>query len=969
MRCLLGCATCLLIILILPAASDAAGRHRGRATGGAAMENPTPAADTRITPGRIVIKLLPGVGVETLGPAPAGLTVGSLAPMFPQEMTRKNTTSVDIGCFYLLRYSGPVDPREAAREIALLPGVDFAEPSYEYPVTREPDYSPNDPLFSTQYGLTRILAPQAWDITRGDSTVVIGIVDSGVEVEHPDLSANIWRNAGETGFDGLGRDRRTNGEDDDANGYIDDWRGWDFAGANYAVLVPDNNPSPTATNNAHGTHVAGIAAASTDNGLGVAGTAFRCRILAIKTAADNDTRGPGGVGYILAGYEGIAYAAFMGADIVNCSWGGSGGSQTEQQLITYATELGTLVVAAAGNNASSQPFYPASYENVLSVAATNQSDVRASFSNYGLTVDVCAPGVSINSTLFPGTYTSSYSGTSMASPFAAGAAALVRTVFPALSARQIAERVRVTADNIDGVNPSYAGLLGKGRINIQRALTLSSPALRARDLAVLDSAGGNNNGVPEPGETIDLVMTFVNYLDPASSASATLTTTASGLTVSTGTILLGALGTLDTLRNRATPFRIQVGTTVTPGLVATLKVTVTDGPYTDLQYFTVVINPTYQTHAVNQVGVTMTSNGRIGFNNFSTNTQGVGFTYPLGGNNHLFEGGLILGTSATRLVNNVRNTGGGQDGDFLARVPYRLQTPGVVSNQDGWTVFSDSAAPDANRLGVSVEQYSYAYADPDHDDYVIVRYDIRNLTGAPIAGMFVGQFFDWDIAAYGTNRTGFDSARSLAYAWDQGTPAAPYTGVRALDGAAGARGLVNVSLAVDRAAKWGWISGGDSLAAAGPQDIHSVISSGPFTVAPGGTVRCGFALIGGMHLSALQTNADFARQKWEEILLLVSAPPDPAPLPASFALEQNYPNPFNGETTIRYRVGGADEIPAVTLTVYDLLGRVAAVLHEGRRAPGEYAVRFDGSSLASGVYLYRLEGAGLLLTRKMMLLR
>ena len=149
------------------------------------------------------------------------------------------------------------------------------------------------------------------DLTQGDTTVVIGIVDSGVQLGHPDLTGNIWRNSGEMGTDGQGRDKRTNTEDDDGNGYVDDWQGWDFGGADYNNVVTDNNPSPTGGNNAHGTHVAGIASASTDNGVGVAGTAFQCRLLAIKTAADNDTRGPGGTGFIIAGIQGIAYAATM----------------------------------------------------------------------------------------------------------------------------------------------------------------------------------------------------------------------------------------------------------------------------------------------------------------------------------------------------------------------------------------------------------------------------------------------------------------------------------------------------------------------------------------------------------------------------------------------------------------------------------------------------------------------------------
>jgi subtilisin family serine protease len=956
-----------LLWLSLPAAAPAAG---GRISGPSSQLPPgwepkTPLNSVAL-PGRVVFRLTAD-GLPADRAITSALPAGAMVrPMFPRAMADRNRTSVDIGSFYVAEYTSAEDPFAVAAELSAAPGVAYAEPSFIYPLERDPAYTPNDPQLASQYGLAKIQATAAWDLTQGDTAVVIGIVDSGVEVTHPDLSGNIWINPGEDGPDGLGGNKRTNAVDDDGNGYVDDWRGWDFGGANYTNIVPDNNPSPTAANNEHGTHVAGIASASTDNGVGVAGTGFRCRLLAVKTSADNDTRGPGGVAYILAGYEGIAYAAAMGADVVNCSWGGTGGSQTEQELIRYATELGTLVVAAAGNNSSSSPFYPASYEGVLSVAATSSTDVRASFSNYGQTVDVCAPGVSILSTIFPSTYTSGYSGTSMASPFAAGLAGLVKARFPSLSGMQLGEQVRVTADSIDALNPTYRGLLGKGRINAQRALTLSLPSVRAARMTVRDSVGGDNDGNPEPNETIDIVFTFTNYLAPSAGATATLSTTTGGLTVTTPSVPLGPLGTLDTIRTTAQPFRIAIGGAVAPGVVATLKLTVTEGSLTDVQYFSVVVNPTYQTHALNQVTVTLTNNGRIGYNNFPTNTQGQGFVYPAGGGNHLFEGGLILGTSATKLVNNTRNPAGGQDNDFQARSPYQFQTPGAVSAQDGSTTFSDSLAPLTNRIGLRVNQFSYVFGEPEHDDYVILRYDITNLTGTAVTGLYAGQFFDWDVANYATNRTGYDAARSLGYTWDQNTPTAPYIGMRALDSAASVRGLVNSSLTVDRAAKWAWISGGTAQATAGPGDMHNVISSGPYTIQPGATIRLGFAIVGGAGLAGLQQNADNARAKWDQILLLVPVPGPEEPLPQEVALRQNFPNPFNPSTVIRFALPAAAQ---VDLRVYDLLGREVAVLTSGLRPAGVHEAAFNAAGLASGVYLYRLTAGGVVRTARMMVLK
>lgn len=916
---------------------------------------------------RVIVKLLPDARINDVISTLEHLSITLVRPMFPEPLIRQNHTDVDLSRFYVLTYSSPVDAFSASEELSANQYVHYAEPSFIYPVNVDPEFTPNDPSFASQGGLTRIQASQAWDISQGDTSVVIAIVDSGVEVNHPDLTSNIWRNPGEVGLDNNGNDKRTNGIDDDGNGYVDDWRGWDFAGADYNNIVPDNNPSPVGSNTEHGTHVAGIASASTNNGIGVAGTGFKCRLLAIKTSADNDTRGPGGVAYIIAGYEGIAYAAFMGAHVMNCSWGGTGGSQVEQEVINYAIQMGTLVVAAAGNSGTNAAHYPSGYDNVLSVAATNNSDVRASFSNYGPTIDVCAPGVSILSTIYPSTYTSSYSGTSMSSPFAAGTAALVKAANPGYTALQVGEKVRVTSDNIDGINPSYAGQLGKGRINAFRALTVNSPAVRARAMVVRDSTGGNNNGNPEPNEIIDVSFTFQNYLTATSNAVATLTTTATGLTVIAGTYNIGVIGTLDTVRNTAAPFRIQLSGTVAQGLLATLRLTVTDGTYSDFQLFTVVINPTYQNHNVNQVTTTMTNNGRIGYNNFPTNTQGVGFIYPTPGSNHLFEGGIILGTSATRVVSNIRNPGGTQDADFLGRGIYQLQSPGIISSQDGATAYSDSSAPLANRVGVMVNQYSYAFSTPDHDDYVIVRYDIKNLTATSITNLYLGQFFDWDVANYATNMTGYDAARSLAYTWDQNTASAPYIGMRALEGAAGVRGLINVSgLVLDRAAKWGWISGGSSQATLGPGDMHNVISSGPYTIAPGATQMVGFALLGGANLADLQQNADNARAKWLEILPLVSVRDDNAGIPAVFALEQNYPNPFNPTTVVKYHLPNNER---VQLRIFDMLGREVALLVDENQTAGVYSVEFDASGLSSGVYYYQIKAGEFSSTKSMMVLK
>ena len=426
---------------------------------------------------------------------------------------------------------------------------------------------------------------------------------------------------------------------------------------------------------------------------------------------------------------------------MNCSWGGGGGSQVEQDIIDWANDQGTTVVAAAGNSNSSDPHYPSAYDGVVSVAATGSTDQKSSYSNFGHTIDVSAPGDGIYNTYFSNSY-AYLSGTSMSSPHAAGAVALIKTMNPGFSALQVAERLRVTSDDIDGLNPSYTDLIGKGRINIYRALTEDPPSIRTMDLVVSDSVGGNNNGNPEPGETIDLTTTFTNYLAATGNAQAMLTETSAYLTIVDGDFTLGSLGTLQSITNNVEPFQVSIAGNVPAGHVATLKLLITDGTYSDYQWFTIVINPTFQSHTVNDYHVTMTNNGRIGFNDYSSNQQGIGVLYPSSSVNHIFEGGLIVGTSATKLVNNIRDdTQQSQDNDFLARTIYQLETPGSVSNQDGYAWFSDSIAPVANRIGIRIDEYSYAFTAVDDSDYVILRYDVTNLSGSEITNLYLGQFF------------------------------------------------------------------------------------------------------------------------------------------------------------------------------------------------------------------------------------
>lgn len=290
-------------------------------------------------------------------------------------------------------------------------------------------------------------AQTAWDTTTG-SGVTVAIIDSGVQLTHPDLAAQIWTNAGETSC--------SDGVDNDANGYVDDCNGWDF-GAN------DKNPNPDTMN--HGTHVAGITGAAR-NGAGIVGVAPGARIMALKI--DNAA----GTIFTSAGVAAIYYAADNGAKVINLSWGSGSPSSTLEAALAYAGTKGTVAIAAAGNSAqtltSGSTFYPAGYwstqSNVVSIASSTPGDVLSSFSNRGL-VTLAAPGSAILSTLPGGSY-GVMQGTSMASPVAAGVAALVMAS-ENLTPAQVRQRLVDTVDHPSGLGSAA----GAGRINAANAVS------------------------------------------------------------------------------------------------------------------------------------------------------------------------------------------------------------------------------------------------------------------------------------------------------------------------------------------------------------------------------------------------------------------------------------------------------------------------------------------------------------------
>ncbi|MFQ5867594.1 MAG: S8 family serine peptidase [bacterium] len=350
---------------------------------------------------------------------------------------------------YLLKVPPSKTINEMLKKYREDPNVEFAVPNYIRKAFTA------DPHFGQQWGITQIHAPEAWDTETGKGSIVIAILDTGVDYDHEDLEDNIWINKGEI---------PGNGQDDDGNSYIDDDKGWNF-------VNEDDDPDDD-HNQSHGTHCAGIAAAVTNNGIGIAGVSWKSKIMAVKVLDAN------GEGTLDDELEGIDYAVTKGAHIISMSFGTTGYPPTpnelERQAIDDAYNKGCLLVAASGNDNKPYVAYPAAYDNVIAVGASNPSDERWGSSNYGPQVDVVAPGVNILSTVRMGTglVDSNYGpswGTSMATPFVSGLAALILSHLGGLAPSDVRRIIEKTADDIG--SSGWDQETGWGRIDAYSALT------------------------------------------------------------------------------------------------------------------------------------------------------------------------------------------------------------------------------------------------------------------------------------------------------------------------------------------------------------------------------------------------------------------------------------------------------------------------------------------------------------------
>jgi hypothetical protein len=417
-------------------------------------------------------------GLSTIDQLDRQFGVTRLEPLFRGESAPDPASGLeDLTRFYVVSLPDGADLTSALSAYAEASDVASAEPVPIMPLA----YLPNDPsrVFQFQLGQANDRDSdvyEAWDTFQGDTTIVVAIVDTGVQYNHTDLGGaapytggNIWTNYAELGG--------VTGVDDDGNGFVDDYRGWDFVSAVSGTVgedlsTPDNDPTDFV---GHGTFCAGMASARTDNGTGIAGTAFKSKIMALRVGWDNGTTGVVDLSWCA---QAINYAVAKGALAINCSWSNSNLIALTVAVGNALTKGASICDAAGNDNSSSQATnYLSTRGDCVDVAATDDQDQRAGFSNFGPWIDVSAAGSNVFST-YSNHYTPTYatgSGTSFSSPFTAGAIALFQGYRRSLgqlpySPTRMLLRLRDTGDNIDALNPAFMGALGS-RLNVNRLLT------------------------------------------------------------------------------------------------------------------------------------------------------------------------------------------------------------------------------------------------------------------------------------------------------------------------------------------------------------------------------------------------------------------------------------------------------------------------------------------------------------------
>lgn len=838
----------------------------------------------------------------------------------------------------------------AAARVSLetAPGIDRVEPAYDHFISERPD----DPRSLTQTHLPLTSAFEAYDILKGEQgDVVVGIVDGGSEWRHEDLEDNVYLNPDEI---------PENGIDDDDNGFVDDYVGWDFP-------ADDGDPtgSPETPRNArHGTHIAGIVGAVTDNGIGVAGVSWNSRVLLVN-AGTNDADSDGAIRY---GYQGLLYAAMNGADIVNLSWGRSSGrwSEFEHEVIRAVDALGVLIVAAAGNMLERQPFYPAYYPEVLSVTATTLALRHPFWANSDGWIDLSAPGDIIWSTDSNGGYRT-MSGTSQASAIVSGVAALLKTQRPEWDPLRMRQQLRWTASDISSLNPAVEFGIGTGNVDAANVL---GELGHGSWIESIENVTSGVSPLPERASEVGLRFHLHNELKPTNSLLVRMSIQGDLVIPLRTAVRLGPLGAPQSL-------------TVQPGLSYWLPDNATYGQLIPVlleliadersvhQMFYVESYPLHDVVESAELQMTHTLNGRLGYSQFLRDRDPGGTGLGRRGERSRILGGtLLLGTGPDQVADAlIQLSNPLLFRDFRAPIDVALQAPeDGLSDVVRRSFFSDTGMPAP--IGWDISQLSRAFMKPANGNFLLSSYELR-ARDRDIRGARVGILLDVELSSIGVSEADelfFDEAYSMLVAR---APAGDWVGIAVLHapGSVGWNWLhdlrpdeddgvpflydgSNLSHSPSDPELWALMSSSPPEGFQPRGGIAGVLHVGPFDASPGSRRRLQLAYVMGADLASLRIAAESAATAQRFIDEGVPTGPE-----AGARLLSNVPNPFNPRTDLRLSLPRAGH---VRLSIYDTRGRLVRVLHDGQLPSGLHRIPWNGEndrgqSVASGVYFAAME--------------
>ncbi|RPI67655.1 MAG: T9SS C-terminal target domain-containing protein [Ignavibacteriae bacterium] len=796
---------------------------------------------------------------------------------------------------------------------------------------------PNDPRVNEQTMLATIRAFDGWDVHAGSDTVLIGISDSGVRQDHEDLKDAIAVNNGEI---------PDNNIDDDNNGYVDDYRGYNFC-------TKDDGTPPGNTYNAvegHGTAVAGITGASVNNGIGIAGVANACKIVPLKTMPDN-IRG------IVYGYESIMYCALNGIHVVNCSWGSTSKSCINESVVAYAVARGVAVVAAAGNHGTSTPFYPGSYQGVLNVGVTDAQDNVIAMSGHGPTVDVMAPGQNTVATSNDGTY-GGFCCTSGSSPIVAGVVGLVRSLRPELTGLQACAVVReLVVEKPWASVPATidARLLPRGRVDVLSALDTSATAKALPSFEVLP--GTITTTSPDTrwtvGDTISVRVPVVNVLASSQLRSLTFNEVVSTFSpalrvISPVTQPIDLLAeTNDTLTLPEILCVVERETDTTEFLSTTLVADPSQGPDRAVTIMLPITPaPAFRILQNDLVTMSVGDRGRIG-NTDLDRGQGTGFSYRQWCG-QLYEGGLMVSTG-NKIVDAVRDVR--KTNDHFAPSK-RFTRPDPLRS-----VVTDADAPDSMRIGVEIEQQVWLGAADSTVFYTDIT--ITNISDEILDGVAVAWFCDWDLGNQPVNNRTFlasESWSSVTQCISSTTAQEPVVLMRAsttyADGGP-------ISAGIDNATTYGGFSpsrkitimnSGTSTQFDDPADVASIVGWRFTSQIPPRHKRSFRVSI------TIDTSYEGAMDQEQYIYAVGS--PHPQPIDSIFTtpLGPLYPNPASSIVMVPVNGVVYDGYEPAMLRVFDAQGR--EVLQQSYEShSSSVVIPLDVRTLPNGMYFVRFDDA------------